>query len=49
MVDEAACGNIQPCVDEFDVDERTQPDGLAALPMRALVFGAANDDAAVRS
>jgi hypothetical protein len=33
-------------VDEFDFDEPTHPDLLAALPMRALVFGAANDDAA---
>lgn len=30
-------------VDEFDLDEPTHPDLLAAAPMRALVFG--DDDA----
>ncbi len=37
-----------PPVDEFE-DEPTRPDLLAALPMAAIVFGAANDDAVVRS
>lgn len=35
-----------PPVDEFDPDEPTHPDLLAAFPMRALVFGAANDEGA---
>ena len=35
-----------PPVDEFE-DEPTHPDLLAALPMAAIVFGAANDETAV--
>ena len=35
-------------VDEFDLDEPTRPDALAAAPMRALVFGDDDRDSAVR-
>lgn len=34
-----------PPVDEFDLDEPTRHDVLAGLPMRSIVYGAANDAA----